>query len=390
MEKKNLYKIVKSIQKITGKKKSPLHEPWFNNLEIEYLHRVIKNNSVSTYGKETIKFEEEIKKFTGSNHAVALINGTTALYLSLYVIGVNRETEVLVPALNYIASANAVVRLGGTPHFIDIEEQTLGPDVERLDAYLSEKCKIINGVCYNKKTKKKIVAIIVTHIFGNPANIKKILKLCNKFKIELIEDAAEALGSFYKGKHVGCFGKLGVLSFNGNKIITTGGGGAIITNSKKLAYRLKLISTNYKKPHKWQYEHDDLGFNYRMPSLNAQLGIAQIKKIKSFLKLKRQLFQKYQSVFSKIKGLKLLKEIKDSKSNYWLQTIILDKPDIRFRDLILKKTNSLNINTRPVWKILHQNKHLKSYPKMNLKNSLNLEKRIINLPSSPILCWNKK
>ena len=297
---------------------------------------------------------------------------------------------MLVPALNYIASANAVVRLGGTPHFIDIEEQTLGPDVERLDAYLSEKCKIINGVCYNKKTKKKIVAIIVTHIFGNPANIKKILKLCNKFKIELIEDAAEALGSFYKGKHVGCFGKLGVLSFNGNKIITTGGGGAIITNSKKLAYRLKLISTNYKKPHKWQYEHDDLGFNYRMPSLNAQLGIAQIKKIKSFLKLKRQLFQKYQSVFSKIKGLKLLKEIKDSKSNYWLQTIILDKPDIRFRDLILKKTNSLNINTRPVWKILHQNKHLKSYPKMNLKNSLNLEKRIINLPSSPILCWNKK
>ena len=153
---------------------------------------------------------------------------------------------MLVPALNYIASANAVVRLGGTPHFIDIEEQTLGPDVERLDAYLSEKCKIINGVCYNKKTKKKIVAIIVTHIFGNPANIKKILKLCNKFKIELIEDAAEALGSFYKGKHVGCFGKLGVLSFNGNKIITTGGGGAIITNSKKLAYRLKLISTNYK------------------------------------------------------------------------------------------------------------------------------------------------
>ena len=172
------------------------------------------------------------KKFTGSKYAVALINGSTALYLSLYLIGVNRDAEVLVPALNYIASANAVVRLGGTPHFIDVEEQTLGPDVIKLDAYLSNKCKIRNGICYNKKTKKKIVAIIATHIFGNPANIKGILKLCSKYKIELVEDAAEAFGSFYNGKHVGRFGKVGVLSFNGNKIITTGGGGAIIANSK--------------------------------------------------------------------------------------------------------------------------------------------------------------
>ena len=306
---KNLDIIIKSIQDVTGNKKCSLHEPWFDKSEIKYLIKVIKSNSVSTYGRETVKFENEIKKFTGSKYAVALINGSTALYLSLYLIGVNRDTEVLVPALNYIASANAVVQLGGTPHFVDVEEQTLGPDVEKLDSYLSSKCKVINGFCYNKKTKKKIVAIVVTHIFGHPAKIKGILKLCSKYKIELIEDAAEALGSFYHGKHVGYFGRAGVLSFNGNKIITTGGGGAIITNSKKFADKIKLISTNFRKPHRWLYKHNELGFNYRMPSLNAQLGIAQIKKIKNFIKFKISLYQKYKAAFTDIKELKLMKEM---------------------------------------------------------------------------------
>ena len=387
---KNLDRIVKSIQKVTGKKKSSLHEPWFDYSEIKHLTKVIKSNSVSTYGRETVKFENEIKKFTGSKYAVALINGSTALYLSLFLMGVNRNTEVLVPALNYIASANSVVQLGGSPHFVDVEEETLGPDVKRLDTYLSKQCKIINGFCYNIKTKKKIIAIIVTHIFGHPANIKDIIKLCSKYKIELIEDAAEALGSFYEGKHVGYFGKAGVLSFNGNKIITTGGGGAIITNSKKFADKIKLISTNFRKPHRWLYKHNELGFNYRMPSLNAQLGIAQIKKLKNFLKLKRSLYEKYKQAFAGIKEVKLMKEMIGSKSNYWLQTIILDKANLKFRDLIIKKTNDLNIGTRPVWQTLNKNNHLRSYPKMNLKNAINLEKRIINLPSSPILCQKKK
>jgi perosamine synthetase len=387
---KNLDRIIKSIQEVTGNKKCSLHEPWFDKSEIKYLIKVIKSNSVSTYGGETVKFENEIKKFTGSKYAVALINGSTALYLSLYLIGVNRDTEVLVPALNYIASANAVVQLGGTPHFVDVEEQTLGPDVEKLDSHLSSKCKVINGFCYNKETKKKIVAIVVTHIFGHPAKIKGILRLCSKYKIELIEDAAEALGSFYHGKHVGYFGRAGVLSFNGNKIITTGGGGAIITNSKKFADKIKLISTNFRKPHRWLYKHNELGFNYRMPSLNAQLGIAQIKKIKNFIKLKRSLYQKYKAAFTDIKELKLMKEMTGSKSNYWLQTLILNKADLKFRNLIIKKTNDLNIGTRPVWQALNKNNHLKCYPKMDLKNAINLEKRIINLPSSPILCQKKK
>ena len=387
---KNLDRIIKSIQEVTGNKKCSLHEPWFDKSEIKYLTKAIKSNSVSTYGGQTVKFENEIKKFTGSKYAVALINGSTALYLSLYLIGVNRDTEVLVPALNYIASANAVVQLGGTPHFVDVEEQTLGPDVEKLDSYLSSKCKVKNGFCYNKETKKKIVAIVVTHIFGHPAKIKDILRLCSKYKIELIEDAAEALGSFYHGRHVGYFGRAGVLSFNGNKIITTGGGGAIITNSKKFADKMKLISTNFRKPHRWLYKHNELGFNYRMPSLNAQLGIAQIKKIKNFIKLKRSLYQKYKAAFIDIKELKLMKEMMGSKSNYWLQTLILNKANLKFRDLIIKKTNDLNIGTRPVWQTLNKNNHLKFYPKMDLKNAINLEKRIINLPSSPILCQKKK
>ena len=246
------------------------------------------------------------------------------------------------------------------------------------------------GSATTKKLKKKIVAIVVTHIFGHPAKIKGILKLCSKYKIELIEDAAEALGSFYHGKHVGYFGRAGVLSFNGNKIITTGGGGAIITNSKKFADKIKLISTNFRKPHRWLYKHNELGFNYRMPSLNAQLGIAQIKKIKNFIKLKRSLYQKYKAAFTDIKELKLMKEMMGSKSNYWLQTLILNKADLKFRDLIIKKTNDLNIGTRPVWQTLNKNNHLKFYPKMDLKNAINLEKRIINLPSSPILCQKKK
>jgi dTDP-4-amino-4,6-dideoxygalactose transaminase len=282
-----------------------------------------------------------------------------------------------------------VIQLGGTPHFVDVEQETLGPDVNRLDVYLSKECKVVNGYCYNKKTKKKITALVVTHIFGHPANIKNIMKLCLKYKIVLIEDAAEALGSFYAGKHVGNFGKAGVLSFNGNKIITTGGGGAIITNSKEFADKIKLISTNFRKPHKWIYKHNKLGFNYRMPSLNAQLGIVQIKKLKNFIKLKRNLYKRYKEAFKDVKELKLMSEPINCKSNYWLQTIILDNANLKFRDLIIKKTNDLSIGTRPVWQILNKNKHLRSYPKMSLQNAKNLEKRIINLPSSPILSQKK-
>ena len=389
MKKKISKQIIKALIKTLHKKKCSLHEPWFDRSEIKYLENAIKQNSVSTYGKETKIFESKIKKYTGSKYVYCMINGTSGIHLSLYLMGINHDSEVLIPALNYIASANATVYLGGIPHFIDVEEKTLGPDPVKLNAYLNNIAKIKNGVCYNKKTNRKIKILVLTHIFGHPSNLKEIIKVCKKFKIKIIEDAAEGLGTFYKKKHVGTFGTMGVLSFNGNKIITTGGGGAILTNSKKIAKRIESVSKNSRIKHAWEYKYNELGFNYRMPSINAQIGIAQIKKIKKFLNLKRKLFKKYKLAFKNIENVKIFEEPDDCKSNYWLQTLILKKPNINLQKYILSETNKKGYGTRPVWNLVSKSNHLKKFPRMRLKTASSLEKRIINLPSSPFLC-NKR
>ena len=389
MKKKISKQIIKALIKTLHKKKCSLHEPWFDRSEIKYLENAIKQNSVSTYGKETKIFESKIKKYTGSKYVYCMINGTSGIHLSLYLMGINHDSEVLIPALNYIASANATVYLGGIPHFIDVEEKTLGPDPVKLNAYLNNIAKIKNGVCYNKKTNRKIKILVLTHIFGHPSNLKEIIKVCKKFKIKIIEDAAEGLGTFYKKKHVGTFGTMGVLSFNGNKIITTGGGGAILTNSKKIAKRIESVSKNSRIKHAWEYKYNELGFNYRMPSINAQIGIAQIKKIKKFLNLKKKLFKKYKLAFKNIENVKIFEEPDDCKSNYWLQTLILKKPNINLQKYILSETNKKGYGTRPVWNLVSKSNHLKKFPRMRLKTASSLEKRIINLPSSPFLC-NKR
>lgn len=386
MKEKLSKQIIQALNKTLGKRKCSLHEPWFDNSEIKYLSEAIKKNSVSTYGNETKIFEKQIKRFTGSKYAYCVINGTSGIHLSLHLMDINKDSEVLIPALNYIASANATLYLGGVPHFIDVEEKTLGPDPKKLNLYLKKISVIKKGICYNKKTNRKIKILIVTHIFGHPANLDEIVKVCKKFKIKLIEDAAEALGSFYKKKHVGTFGIMGVLSFNGNKIITTGGGGAILTNSKKIAKKIENVSKSSRINHKWDYKFNKLSFNYRMPSINAQIGIAQIKKLSKFLNLKRKLFKKYKFAFKEVKNLKILEEPKFCKSNYWLQTIILDKPNSSLQKFIIFKTNKKGYGTRPVWNLISKSNHLKKFPKMKLKTALSLEKRIINLPSSPILC----
>ena len=299
----------------------------------------------------------------------------------MFVLGVDQNCEVLIPSLNFIASTNATLYLKASPHFIDVEPDTLGPDSQKLDGYLKKIAFIKNGYCYNKKTNKIIKALVVTHVFGHPCKINEIKKLCNKYNIFLIEDAAEGLGSYYKNKHVGNFGLIGVLSFNGNKIITTGGGGAIITNSTKLANKINKFYTNSKILHKWEYKFSQIGYNYKMPALNAQLGIAQLKKINFFLKKKRKLYKRYLINFKKIKEINLFKEPKYCKSNYWLQTLVLKKPSLTTRNLILNLINKNNIQTRPIWQSLFKNKHLKKYQRMDLSNSIDLEKRIINLPS---------
>ena len=361
-----------------------LHEPSFDIKELNILKKCIGNNEVSTAGKFTLELENIIKKKLNCKNVVATNSGTSALHLALLALGVKKEDEVLMPSLNYIASANACLYIGAIPHFIDIETKTLGIDVKKLDTYLKNTTQIRkNKYCINKKTKRKIKAIICLHTFGHPCEVDKIRRLAKKFNLFLVEDAAEALGSFYKKKHVGTFGHVGILSFNGNKIITTGGGGAVITNSKSITNKVLSLSTIYKKRHKWKYEYDNLGYNYRMPSINAAIGIEQMKKLNYFIKKKRDLYKKYQKKIANNPNFILFQEPKNCRSNYWLQTIILNKKNVKLRDKIINQSHSSGIKVRPVWRPLHKSKHLKNMPKMKLETTLNLENRIVNLPSSP-------
>jgi perosamine synthetase len=383
MNLKDINRTIDIISEITKNKSKGLHEPNFCGQEIKFLSNSIRNKSVSTYGEESSKFEKEIKKITKTKHVISVINGTSALQLSLYTAGIDNNCEVLIPALNYIASANATINVGGSPHFVDVEEKSLGVDFKKLDIYLKKISIKKNNKYFNIKTKKHIKAIVVTHVFGHPCDLEMAKKISKKYNLILIEDAAEALGSFYKKKHLGTFGHIGILSFNGNKIITTGGGGAVLTNNSKIAKKINHISRNSRvKKNIWEYTHNELGFNFRMPSLNANLGIAQIKNLKLFLKNKRKLFERYKILFNDLNDFEILQEPRYAKSNYWLNDLILKKPDKKTIIKLLKIAAKKKIQLRPVWKILSKNKYLNNFPRMNLSCANNLEKRIINIPSS--------
>tara|TARA_B100000686_G_C16775962_1_gene968484 strand:- start:869 stop:2050 length:1182 start_codon:yes stop_codon:yes gene_type:complete len=380
-DKRKVNQIYNIIKKTINKNKASLHEPFFLHNEKKYLSRAIESNYVSTRGKYISEFSKGIKKITKSKYVVPVVNGTSALHISLKCLKINSNHEVLVPSLTFVATANAISYLNANPHFVDCEESTLGVNADKLRLYLNKITTNSLKGCLNKKTKKIIRALIVTHVFGHPANLDKLKQLCNDFKIILIEDAAGALGSFYKKKHVGTFGQFGILSFNGNKIITTGGGGVILANKKKDAVKAKHISSTAKVNHKWKYLHDEVGFNYRLPNLNAALGCAQIKKLNTFIKKKRKLYKKYKKNFSQVNYISLFSEPKKCRSNYWLQTLILNKKNKKLRNKILNYTNHKGLETRPTWCLLHKLKHFKNCQKMNLKISEDLEKRIINIPS---------
>ena len=292
----------------------------------------------------------------------------------------------MVPGLTFVATANAVSYAGAIPHFVDSEEETFGICPLELDSYLSDTCDIQNNGCLNKITGRQITAIIPVHIFGHPCKIEEILEVAKKYKIEVVEDAAESLGSFYKSKHTGTFGKLGTISFNGNKIITTGGGGMIITDDKQLAHQAKHLTTTAKVPHKWEYVHDQVGYNYRMANLNAAFGCAQLKQLPKFLQSKRDLHKRYCEKLSGLDGIRLLEEPCECSSNYWLQTIVLDDPDVELRNMILAGLNDAGLMSRPAWKGLHKLEHFKECPKMDMLVVNSLEKKIINIPSSSFLC----
>ncbi len=374
--------IVASIRTVVGAKTVALHEPSFTGNEWQYLKECLDSTFVSSVGKFVDRFEVDIARFTGAKHAVAVVNGTAALHIALKLAGVKAGDEVLIPALTFVATANAVTYCDATPHFVDSEQRTLGVNTSKLRNYLTSQTEQRAGQCVNRDTGQVIRAMVPMHAFGHPVDLDGLLAVAHDFNIALVEDAAESLGSYYKGQHTGTFGLMGTLSFNGNKTITTGGGGAILTDNLELARHAKHLTTTAKLPHAWEYNHDEIGYNYRMPNLNAALGCAQLEQLPSMLVAKRTLFQRYQAVLASIEGLKLVVEPAECQSNYWLQTILLDIKNENQRDAILKATNNVGLMTRPAWKLMHELKFFSSCPRMDLSTAESLVKRLINIPSS--------
>ena len=372
--------IIKFIKSIYGKSKFiPLHEPMFIGNEKKYLNECIKSTFVSSVGKFVDKFEYRIAKYTNSNYAIATTNGTSAIHIALILANVDYNCEVITQSLNFVASSNAIRYCNATPIFIDVDRDTMGLSPVALKIFLKNNTIIKNKKCINNKNGKVIRACIPMHSYGHPCRIKEIKKICDQYHIFLIEDAAESLGSYYKNKHTGTFAKLGVISFNGNKIITAGGGGCIITNDKILAKKAKHLTTTAKVSHKWEFDHDVIGYNYRMPNLNAALLIAQLEKLNKFVVNKRKLANEYDIFFKRI-GVNFFKEPKNSKSNYWLNSIILK--DKNQRDKFLEETNSKKIMTRPIWKLMNRLPMFKNFECDDLKNSKWLYERVVNIPSS--------
>lgn len=369
-------------KKFLNEKNIYLHEPSFNSLEKKYVNQCIREGFLSSVGKKIELFEKKLSKFCDSKFVISTINGTSALHLALKVVGVKRNNEVLLPTVSFISTANSILYEGAIPHFVDVEVQNFCIDHVKLERYLNKICIIKKGKCYNKKSKRIISALMVVHVFGHAAKMNELKKIAKKFKLKLIEDAAEALGSYYKKKHLGTIGDVGILSFNGNKIITTGGGGVILTKNKNYAHKAKSLSTNSKVKHRWEYIHDEIGYNYRMPNINAAIGLAQLSKIKSFLRKKRKIYYEYKSFFKSQADVRFLEEPLFCRSNNWLNAIVLNTNLKNKRDYLIKKLHKKKIFVRPVWKLLHKQNHLKMYPKMNLKNANDIENRIINLPSS--------
>ncbi len=389
MQKISVKLIYSLIKKSIGNGSHHLHEPSFSNKEIEYVKQTIKNNFVSSAGIHVDRFEKKIKKFTKSKYAVAVVNGTQALFISMVALGIKKKQEVLVPAFTFVGTVNAISYTGAEPHFIDSNIKDLGIDCKKLEIYLNKISKIRKNKCINKKTGRIISAIVPVHIFGHSCDIKNIKRIAKKFKLKIIEDAAEAVGSFYEKKHLGTFGDVGCLSFNGNKIITTGGGGAIITDKKEIAIKIKHLANTAKVNHRWEYIHDDVGFNFRMPSINASLGLAQIAKMSFFLKAKRKLFNRYSKNFDNLSGAYIFSEGKNMRSNYWLQSLIFEKKYKYLKNNLLNYCHKRKLFLRPTWKLISTLKPYMKKQKMDLTGAKDIADRVINLPSSQSLLLNK-
>jgi perosamine synthetase len=355
----------------------PLHEPVFEGREIAYLTECIETGWVSSVGKFVDRFEQELAAFTGSRRAVAVANGTVALHACLRLAGVEPGDEVLVPTLTFVGTVNPIAYAGAIPHFVDSEERTLGVDPDKLAAYLGA---VLDGP-RNRNTGRQVRALIVMHTYGHPARLHEVAEVCHRFGLMLIEDAAESLGSYYRGAHTGTTGRLAALSFNGNKTVTTGGGGAILTNDEALGALAKHVTTTAKQPHRWAFNHDMVGYNYRMPNINAALGCAQLEQLPGFLEAKRALAMRYMETFKDVPGTRVFPEPAECRSNYWLNVLLLDPAHEARRDAVLEATNAAGITTRPAWTLMHRLPMFASAPRMDLCTAESIERRLINLPS---------
>lgn len=375
-------RVVEAVRSVTGPGPVALHEPRFAGNEWAYLKECLDSTFVSSVGKFVDRFEADLAAFTGAKHAVAVVNGTAALQVALQLAGVQPGDEVLIPALTFVATTVAVHYSGGTPHFVDSEERTLGMDPHALRAYLSRIAEIRGGLCVNRTTGRVIRALVPMHTFGHPVDIDGVMAVARDYHLVLVEDAAESLGSTVGGRHTGTFGVMGTLSFNGNKTITTGGGGALLTNNTELARHAKHLTTTAKVPHRWEFVHDEIGYNYRLPNINAALGCAQLEQLPEFLKAKRQLFVRYQAAFNGIPHTGIVQEPRCTVSNYWLQTLLLDESVADQRDAVLAATNDAGLMTRPAWHLMHRLAPYSDCPRMELPVAESLQCRLINLPSS--------
>jgi perosamine synthetase len=376
--------IVQAIAAVAGPG-AALHEPEIGGNAQKYVAECLDTGWVSTAGAYVEKFEQMLADFTGVPHAIAMINGTAALHVALMLAGVESGDEVVMPSLTFVATANAAAYIGATPHFADIEMRTLGVDPRKLADHLARISEQADGACINRETGRRIAAIVCMHTYGHPVDLDALSEVAGNFGLTLVEDAAESLGSYYKGRHTGSVGRLATLSFNGNKIATSGGGGAIVTSDPDLAERARHLTNTAKKKHPFEFDHDLIGYNYRLPNICAALGCAQLEGLASALDRKRHLADKYREAFASLAGAEFFGEPEDCRSNYWLNTILVDHGDLDLRNAILERTNQMGLSTRPAWMPMHKLEMYRSSPKMDLSVTEDVYRRLICLPSSPQL-----
>ncbi len=377
--KKSLQSIVDFVRSVYCGDFTPLHRPVFEGNEKQYLIDCIDSNFVSSAGARVTEFEQQIAAFTGAKFAVATVNGTAALHVALQLVGVERDDEVITQALTFIATCNALTYAGAHPVFVDVDRDTLGLSPTALRQFLASHAEIRDGRAFNKSTGRRLTACVPMHTFGFPCRIEEIVRICADYGIAVVEDAAESLGSYLGTRHTGTFGKLATLSFNGNKVITTGGGGMIITDDAALAAHAKHLTTTAKVPHPFEFVHDEVGYNYRLPNLNAALGCAQMERLPEMLKVKAEVARRYAEFFESV-GITSMRAPAGTTANYWLNAIVLDS--LQERDTFLEFTNSRGVMTRPIWRLMTRLAMFSHCQHDGLANSLWLEDRVVNIPSS--------